>query len=132
MVNDIETLILDFQNSVKEVVQLFYEEYQRKDLLEAWYHGVYPQVGQFGSVMKRYFFHGIGLAVTLEDKVVDFDFGPNDRIDGFDAWRLFNFANSQAKYAGVWTKEAIHKELDKLMIEQKIYQPEDYGNYYYR
>ncbi|WP_158826735.1 DUF6896 domain-containing protein [Mucilaginibacter lacusdianchii] len=132
MMNDIETLIFDFQQSVKEVVQLFYDKYKRKDLLNAWHQRVFPSVGCFGKVMKRYNFHGIGLCVELSDKVVEFDFGPDDRIDGYDAWRLFNFADSQEKHKGLWTYKQIDAELKRLEEEQKIIKlNEDCSNNYY-
>jgi len=130
MINDIEALIVDFQSSVREAVQLFYDKYQRTDLLRALHEGVFPQSGQIAN--KRYSFHGIGLGIASRDKEVDFDFGPNDRIDGFDSWRLFIFANSQVRYVGVWTRERIDKELEVLFNSEKIYRPESYGNYYYK
>jgi hypothetical protein len=92
---DIERLIKDFQDSVKEVVELFYKKYNRKDLLCAWHEGIYSQTGKIGPTAK-YSFHGVGLAVELNDKTIDFDFGEDDRIDGFDTWRLWKFALKQS------------------------------------
>lgn len=36
--------------------------------------------------------HGVGINVRQGKTSVDFDWGPNGEPDGFDAWRLFNFA----------------------------------------
>jgi hypothetical protein len=129
--NSIESLIEDFKESVKGVVNLFYDKYDRKDLLNAWHEGLYPQIGTFGVIMKKYFFHGIGLCVELKDKIVDFDFGEDDRIDGFDAWRLWGFTESQIKYKGLWTKQHIEKELKRLEQAGKIYRLKDDNNYYW-
>lgn len=42
-----------------------------------------------------YFIHGFGCAVRLPDKSVDFDFGDDGQIDGFDWSRLLSFAGSK-------------------------------------
>lgn len=39
-----------------------------------------------------YLKHGYGCTVNLADGVIDFDFGPNGELDGFDAGRLTEFA----------------------------------------
>lgn len=40
----------------------------------------------------RYKSHGFGVEVTIGDVTCDFDWGPKGEADGFDAWRLYNFA----------------------------------------
>ncbi|MCD0458956.1 DUF6896 domain-containing protein [Roseiconus lacunae] len=42
----------------------------------------------------EYFIHGFGCAVRLPDTSVDFDFGDDGQIDGFDWYRLSSFAGS--------------------------------------
>ena len=42
----------------------------------------------------EYFIHGFGCAVRLPDTSVDFDFGDDGQIDGFDWSRLSSFAGS--------------------------------------
>ena len=50
----------------------------------------------------EYFVHGFGCAVRLPDKSVDFDFGDDGQIDGFDWSRLSSFAGSKlAKRYGI-------------------------------
>jgi hypothetical protein len=39
-----------------------------------------------------YRFHGVGCEVVLGDVTVDFDWGPDGRYGGFDAWRLSHFS----------------------------------------
>jgi hypothetical protein len=43
----------------------------------------------------EYFIHGFGCAVRLPDTFVDFDFGDEGQIDGFDWDRLARFAGSK-------------------------------------
>ena len=50
----------------------------------------------------EYFIHGFGCAVRLPDKSVDFDFGDDGQIDGFDWSRLLSFTGSKlAKRYGI-------------------------------
>ena len=127
-------LIEDFQTEVKFVAAQFYNKYGRKDLLKAWHDKAIPQTGQLDNIVIQYAFHGAGLFAKLIDKEVDFDFGPNDRIDGFDAWRLRAFADSQAKkYQGFWTLKKLENELEQLKKQGLIIKPGDFpgsSNYY--
>ncbi len=43
----------------------------------------------------EYFIHGFGCAVRMPDTTVDFDFGDDGQIDGFDWYRLSTFAESR-------------------------------------
>lgn len=47
-----------------------------------------------------YFKHGYGCAVRLPSGSVDFDFGANGEIDGFDSWRLLSFAGEKLSEYG--------------------------------
>lgn len=40
----------------------------------------------------QYFKHGYGVAIKYDGGVIDVDFGDRGEYDGFDAWRLFRFA----------------------------------------
>ena len=35
--------------------------------------------------------HGFGIEISLAEYTIDFDFGDAGELDGFDAWRLWNF-----------------------------------------
>ncbi|WP_462265130.1 DUF6896 domain-containing protein [Mucilaginibacter sp.] len=126
----IEQVIDSFQQSVREVVQPFYDKYKRKDLLRAWKDGMFPQLGSIGRNKLRYFYHGIGLKVYLQDRAVDFNFGNGNRIDGFDEYRLLGYLESQAEHKGTWTLKGIQGELTKLISEGKLYQLDGDQNYY--
>ncbi len=40
----------------------------------------------------NYFKHGYGVAMTDGKRKIDLDIGENGEINGFDGWRLFDFA----------------------------------------
>ncbi len=65
----------------------------------AWAGNQIPQIGVLPGGIK-YFKHGYGCAVHLESGVVDFDFGENGEINGFDTWRLSGFANNRLSSYG--------------------------------
>ena len=68
-----------------------------------------PQKGQLtGGVL--YFKHGYGCAVHLPSGIVDFDFGANGEINGFDLWRLSGFAAGRLHEFGFRSK----KELESI------------------
>ena len=54
-----------------------------------------------------YFKHGFGCAVHGPEWRVDFDFGTRGEIDGFDAHRLYFFANGRLDEYGFATAEEI-------------------------
>lgn len=59
-----------------------------------------PREGSLGKGKKvRFAFHGVGCCIETDAFVLDFDFGPDDRTDGFDAWRLYHFAQSRRSMA---------------------------------
>lgn len=120
----IEGLIKDFQLTAKLVAEKFYEKYQTK----------IPRQGSFG-IIRSYAFHGCGLYAKLAESEIDFDFGDDNRVDGFDAWRLKAFADSKSKlYPMFNTEKIIQAELDKLERSNQIYKPGTYpgsSNYYW-
>lgn len=41
--------------------------------------------------------HGYGIEIVAKGIRIDFDWGKNGEADGFDAWRLYNFARFHCK-----------------------------------
>ena len=131
----INDLIIDFQETSQLVAEKFYEKYGTKELLlSANSNKSIPRQGSF-DIIKNYSFHGCGLYAKLKDKEIDFDFGDNNRTDGFDAWRLKRFADSMPKlYQMFNSEELIQIELDKLVQMRKIHKPGSFpgsSNYYW-
>lgn len=131
----IKDLIKDFQQTAKLVADKFYEKYGTKELLLAVKSDkTIPRKGSF-DIIKTYSFHGGGLYAKLADAEIDFDFGDDNRVDGFDAWRLKSFADSKPKlYQMFNTDKIIQAELDKLEQSKQIHKPGSFpgsSNYYW-
>lgn len=58
-----------------------------------------------GSVPYRK--HGYGCEVERPSDSVDFDFGPRGEINGFDVWRLQNFAEDKLHQFGINSVEEL-------------------------
>lgn len=117
------SLIKDYQRDVKLFMKLFYEKYYRKDVLRAWHDGEVPQEGKLTDSVE-YELHGIGCCVFFPDREVDFDFGPDLRVDGFDLWRLQQYIKRNAnpeKYPSLDELEVSFKNLVESGRIKKIY-----------
>ncbi len=106
-------LIDDYLFQSQRAVRLLRSELKRDDLLGSVKKKEFPKNGLIGSI--EYSFHGVGCSVDFEDCFVDFDFGPSGRVDGFDAWRLYQFAKQfPEKYSQLKSKKVIESGLSKL------------------
>lgn len=129
-VYSIVDLITDYQENVERVMTAFKQEFNRTDLLTAYRHDkIYPQVGDLKKYhIKRYAFHGIGLAVDFDDNTsVDFDFAffPEQRHDGFDLWRLDEFVSTRPdKYKKYLSKKKLEEDFNKLVERKAIVKPD--------
>jgi hypothetical protein len=74
--------------------------------------------------------HGYGCKVSMAEGVVDFDFGDNGEINGFDAWRLWRYAEPRADKYGVTTHMTIREELQTLHALGQLVR-ESHGSLYY-
>jgi hypothetical protein len=123
-------LITDYQANVERVMTAFKQEFKRTDLLTAYRHDkIFPQVGSLEKHhIKRYAFHGIGLAVDFDDNTsVDFNFAflPEQRHDGFDLWRLGEFVSSRPdKYKKYLAKKKLEEDFNKLVERKAIVKPD--------
>jgi hypothetical protein len=59
----------------------------------------------------RYFKHGYGIAMNDGSQSIDLDIGPEGEFDGFDAWRLYQFAESN----DIVIPYSDHKSLETAM-----------------
>lgn len=53
-----------------------------------------PQVGKLSDTV-GYQFHGIGCYLDYGAYYVNFDFGDNQRYDGFDLWRITRYTEEK-------------------------------------
>ncbi len=100
-------LISDYQKAVGAAVVLMTESGLKTPSSNAeWLDLKIPEHGYLkGGV--RYYKHGFGCWVHLPEGKVDFDFGRNGQIDGFDEWRLWNFCQDSTRKYGFETLQAI-------------------------
>lgn len=87
----LEDLINEYLAQVKMATDLLEISFGTKNILGLWRT---KKISQRGSVSGdvTYELHGIGCRVYISEICIDFDYGPEDRVDGFDLWRLFIYA----------------------------------------
>ena len=95
---NLKALIKEFQATVSKATSLF-QKYRGFSNISEWRQ---QQMKPTGSVdeanLYRYYFHGIGCAFHFPDgDVIDWDWGLDGRIDGFDFWRLSRFWEERKK-----------------------------------
>jgi hypothetical protein len=91
----LSTLVSDYQAAVRQAVELLVASgIERPTSNDSWAGLDIPHRGELNGQI-RYFKHGYGCAVRFPSNAVDFDFGSNGEIDGFDAWRLVGFAGTR-------------------------------------
>ncbi|WP_309741664.1 MULTISPECIES: DUF6896 domain-containing protein [unclassified Chamaesiphon] len=121
--------IYEYQSKVKEAIDLF-ERYkgleQPKHPLE-WQASGISQLGYLDPEGKIfYFLHGYGCCVNLQSGRVDWDFGSEGQIDGFDLFRLHEFVNKGTQDFTEFRDEAILKAIfTEAELKGLIYKSDD-------
>jgi hypothetical protein len=101
------TLVNDYQAVVRRAVELLAASGIELPTSNTSWAGLdIPQNGELNGQI-RYYKHGYGCAVYFPNEVVDFDFGANGEIDGFDAWRLLGFAGARLCRYGFSSEEEL-------------------------
>ncbi len=131
MNTELQRIISDFQAKVEEANVLL-KKYLKTDEPHNWKSPT-EQAGMLGGKYK-YFFHGVGCKVQISKKdIVDFDYGENGRIDGFDEWRLCRFIDTRRKqYPNVQEsdiKQWLHEAIEAKEIQKS--DSREFGNLYY-
>ncbi|WP_349736563.1 DUF6896 domain-containing protein [Pseudomonas jessenii] len=105
-------LIFDYQASVYAAVELMQRSGVPLPLTRIdWLDTDISTYGELDGGI-RYFKHGYGCAVSLSTGKVDFDFGEQGEIGGFDVWRLASFAGSRLKDYGFDNVDALKEFFD--------------------
>jgi hypothetical protein len=124
MIERFVKLIQEYQAAVLEAASLFekYKGVTQNNLSRARFEGL-PNDGFLDPEQTiEYYFHGVGCCVTYPNKMVDWDFGNNGRLDGFDAWRLWVFAKEGTNnFPEFKQQEAINKAFREAEIQGIIY-----------
>lgn len=93
MRESVRHLIQRYQQAALQAASVLREQCGVADLFAAYRSGLIPDRGGLGEATGwTYKFHGGGCYFKLGDTKVDVDFGPDSRVDGFDAGRLLRFA----------------------------------------
>jgi hypothetical protein len=90
----LETLINDFISTVESSTLSLELKFGTRDIRRLWYTKEIERCGRVTRGVK-YQLHGIGCRINSSTGSVDFDYGPNGEINGFDTWRLYNFARDR-------------------------------------
>lgn len=125
-------LIKRYLASVQVLVGQLQRAFQVENLVEGRKEGKIPRTGTFGDD-GEFSFHGVGCRIEKGETSVDFDFGPNGRIDGFDAWRLHVFVEDDPspEESGIDTTErGLKVALKELLAKGMISQIEGDSLYY--
>ncbi len=86
--------------------------------LKEYRSGNLSKEGQLFSGSVSYSFHGVGCLFESADRLVDTDFGPGGRIDGFDLWRLRSYVASRPeKYHELCDGEDLEVAFESLVAE---------------
>lgn len=103
----LSALIKDYLASVSRAVQLLAQGGISQPCSNTeWACNDVPQTGILPGGVK-YYKHGYGCAVHLNDGTVDFDFGENGENDGFDTWRLSGFAQGKLSQYGFESEDEV-------------------------
>ena len=82
---------------------------------EEWASLGVPQRGETSDGIE-YFKHGYGVALKGGKYKIDLDLGKNGEINGFDAWRLFDFAEGNVLQVPFGS----HREIESALKDAEI------------
>lgn len=122
-------LISEYQLSVLGFLKALRKQYQLKGdehiLKAVRTDRRVPEVGSLDDRFEtRFRFHGVGCAFTSDRGEVDFDFGPEGRHDGFNGWRLWEFALSRPEdYPMFQRVEVVESVLGELVTDGVVERP---------
>jgi hypothetical protein len=129
--SEILTLIKEYIDCSKYICGSLKDSYDTKGetLLRARRLNIIPKEG----ITKDGFsfaFHGGGCYFEFENGSIDIDFGPNDRCDGFDAYRLWQFLSASKINSIIQpiTEIEVQECLNELLTKKEIIQPGIFPN----
>jgi hypothetical protein len=120
--SEIIQLIADYQRAAKIAVTSLKQQTKSNDLLGDYHAGAIPKRGTLLKPRGKYQFHGIGCLFEINKRIVDVDFGPKGRFDGFDVWRLHKYAESAFEWRDL-TFGQIENGVRQLENAELIFRP---------
>lgn len=127
MDRDLEDLIMQFNRAQQLAVEALELEFDcprpqsAMDFITRCVHAIRDKNYQAGSYKLRP--HGIGIEVELGNIKIDFDFGDNGEINGFDSWRLLNFVTENEIKTSLNTEQKINIAIEQAIDKGYIYKP---------
>ena len=117
---NLEDLITDFLSKVESGTELLQKKFGTRNILRLWRSKQIERCGEITDEI-QYELHGVGCAIHFPSESVDFDFGSNSRIDGFDVWRLYIYALDRPFiYEKYCDKKTLEKEFKELISSNRI------------
>lgn len=117
---EIIELIKDYHDIVRSGVEEMQNQFNTRQLLGAWKSKSIPKHGILKSGTE-YDFHGVGCFLTIHSITINFDFGPDDRYDGFDLWRLGCFVDEKPDlYKKYFENKNLLKDDFEFLIENHV------------
>jgi len=120
--SEIIQLISDYQRAAKSTVTGLKLQTKSKNLLADCHSGKIPRRGTLLQPRGKFQFHGVGCRFEVNKRIVEVDFGPQNRFDGFDAWRLQQYAESAFEWHSLTLKQ-IEAGFGELETSRLIYCP---------
>ncbi|WP_448654326.1 DUF6896 domain-containing protein [Pseudomonas fluorescens] len=118
-------MITEYLTQVKKATDLLEGSFGTKNILGLWRSKKIHQRGPVTASV-TYELHGIGCRVYLPGICIDFDYGPDGRVDGFDAWRLYIYAcELPRRYKKYTNKEFLEHEFNAYLKTGKAKKIED-------
>ena len=129
---NLEDLINDFLSKVEIGTELLEKKFGTRNILRLWRSKQIERCGEITDGI-QYELHGVGCAIHFPSESVDFDYGSNNRIDGFDVWRLYIYAlDRPLTYEKYCDKKTLEKEFKELISLNRIEKMSINDNLYVR
>ena len=113
-------LIVNFQDSVQVALKLMHRSgIQMPSSSYGWIKSDMPILGELEGGVK-YYKHGAGCRVELNSGTVDFDFGEQGEVGGFNSWWLANFAGKNLKAYGFRNYNEVEEHLNKALDDGEL------------
>ena len=113
-------LISDYQLAVGTAVLLMSNsDIEIPSNSSGWLDLDIPANGELNNGI-RYYKHGYGCKVHLSEGEVDFDFGRQGQIDGFDDWFLWKFCQGRSNTYAFATQQALFDCVQHALKEGKL------------
>lgn len=130
----LRAVVRAFQADVQRGLALFRLHRNAEDIWD-WRSLGLEQTGHLDPDKRHaYFFHGIGCRVRLDRTTyIDWDFGHEGRVDGFDLWRLRQFLEDRPRLQASVPLNTLDALFDAAVREGSIVSPwrAEYDSLYY-